>query len=76
MLEPSLTGAAEDPQIAIAVTVYNATGAGYGGDVAAPVFKDTVSFAVRQLGIPPSTVPLVRLPWYPGEEIESDDSVG
>ncbi len=67
---------AEDPQIAIAVTVYNATGAGYGGDVAAPVFKDTVSFAVRQLGIPPSTVPLVRLPWYPGEEIESDDSVG
>lgn len=67
---------AEDPQIAIAVTVYNATGAGYGGDVAAPVFKDTVTFAVRQLGIPPSTVPLVRLPWYPGEEIESDDSVG
>ncbi|MFT3943119.1 MAG: penicillin-binding protein 2 [Ancrocorticia sp.] len=70
---------AEDPQIAIAVTVYNADGAGYGGDVAAPVFKDTVSFAVRQLGIPPSTVPLVRLPWYPGEEIkpnDSDDSVG
>ncbi len=63
---------AEDPQIAIAVTVYNADGAGYGGDVAAPVFKDTVSFAVRQLGIPPSTVPLVRLPWYPGEVIESN----
>lgn len=63
---------AEDPQIAIAVTVYNADGAGYGGDVAAPVFKDTVTFAVRQLGIPPSTVPLVRLPWYPGEVVESN----
>ena len=63
---------AEDPQIAIAVTVYNADGAGYGGEVAAPVFKDTVSFAVRQLGIAPSTVPLVRLPWYPGEVVESN----
>ncbi|MBR5950592.1 MAG: penicillin-binding protein 2, partial [Actinomycetaceae bacterium] len=31
---------AEDPQIAVAVVVYGASGAGYGGDVAAPVFKD------------------------------------
>lgn len=63
---------AEDPQIAIAVAVYNAPGAGYGGDVAAPVFKDVTEFAVRQLGIPPSTEPLVRLQWYPGEDVGND----
>ena len=63
---------AEDPQIAIAVAVYDASGAGYGGDVAAPVFKDVTTFAVRQLGIPPSTEPLVRLQWYPGEDVDND----
>ncbi|MGO1593406.1 MAG: peptidoglycan D,D-transpeptidase FtsI family protein [Ancrocorticia sp.] len=63
---------AEDPQIAIAVAVYNAPGAGYGGEVAAPVFKDVTTFAVRQLGIPPSTEPLVRLQWYPGEDVGND----
>ena len=63
---------AEDPQIAIAVAVYNAPGAGYGGEVAAPVFKDVTTFAVRQLGIPPSTEPLVRLQWYPGEDVNND----
>ena len=63
---------AEDPQIAIAVAVYNAPGAGYGGEVAAPVFKDVTTFALRQLGIPPSTEPLVRLQWYPGEDVNND----
>lgn len=58
---------AENPQIAVAVVIYNAGGPGYGGSVAAPVFRDVTSFAVRQLKIPPSTVPLVRLPWAPGE---------
>ena len=63
---------AEDPQIAVAVVVYNAAGAGYGGDVAAPVFSDVTTFAVRQLGISPSTQPLFKYPWYESE-IESDD---
>lgn len=58
---------AEDPQIAISVVMYNAEGAGYGGTVAAPVFRDVATFAVRQLAIAPSTVPLVTLPWYESE---------
>ncbi|MDO4888328.1 MAG: penicillin-binding protein 2 [Actinomycetaceae bacterium] len=58
---------AEKPQIAVAVVVYNGQGAGYGGEVAAPVFSDVATFAVRQLGIPPSTVPLYEYPWYKSE---------
>lgn len=58
---------AEDPQIAIAVVMYAPSGAGYGGTVAAPVFRDVATFAVRQLAIAPSTVPLVKLPWYASE---------
>ena len=55
---------AENPQIAIGVVLYNPEGKGYGGTVAAPVFHDIATFAVRQLAIPPSTVPLVEFPWY------------
>ncbi|MBE6484375.1 MAG: penicillin-binding protein 2 [Actinomycetaceae bacterium] len=64
---------AEDPQIAVAVVVYNAAGAGYGGEVAAPVFSDVAGFAVRQLGIPPSTVPLYKYPWFAYEMGSSTD---
>ncbi|OCA93313.1 peptidoglycan D,D-transpeptidase FtsI family protein [Actinobaculum suis] len=55
---------AENPQIAIAVTVYGGAGAGYGGETGAPVFKEVAQFATRQLGIPPSEVPLYKYPWY------------
>ncbi|MCF2705686.1 penicillin-binding protein 2 [Arcanobacterium haemolyticum] len=58
---------AENPQIAVAVVVFNGAGAGYGGEVAAPVFADVAGFAVRQLGIPPSTVPLYKYPWFTSE---------
>lgn len=58
---------AENPQIAIAVTVYGGAGAGYGGTTAAPVFKEVTEFATRQLGIPPSEVPLFKYPWYQWE---------
>lgn len=54
---------AEDPQIAIAVVVYNGNGPGYGSETAAPVFGEFGAFAVRHLGIPPSTTPLVQYPW-------------
>lgn len=54
---------AEKPQIAIAVAVYGAAGTAYGGDVAAPVFSEVGTFAVRQLAIPPSTEPLYKYPW-------------
>ncbi len=62
---------AEDPQIAVAVVVYNASGAGYGGDTAAVAFADIGSFAMRQMGIPPSTQELFLYPWF---ERELDDS--
>jgi len=58
---------AEKPQIAVAVVVYNGSGAGYGGEVAAPVFSQVSTFAVRQLGIAPSTTPLYKYPWYKSE---------
>ncbi|MFP7695981.1 peptidoglycan D,D-transpeptidase FtsI family protein [Trueperella sp. LYQ143] len=58
---------AEDPKIIFASIVYNARGAGYGGDTAAVVFAHTAEFAMRQMKIPPSTVPLVRLPWSESE---------
>lgn len=54
---------AEDPQIAVAVVVYNGAGPGYGSDTAAPVFRDFSSFAVRHLGIPPSSTPRIVFPW-------------
>lgn len=54
---------AEDPQIAIAVVTYSTSGPGYGGEVAAPVFADFSAFAMRHMGVPPSTVPLVHYPW-------------
>lgn len=62
---------AEDPKIIVASIVYNARGAGYGGDTAAAVFSGTANFAMRQMKIPPSQVPLARLPWTETELIHS-----
>lgn len=45
---------ADDPQVVIAVTVQRPTNGYYGGTVAAPVFKDVMSFALQDLGIPPT----------------------
>ena len=58
---------AEKPQVAIAVVVYGASGTAYGGDVAAPVFKDVGTFVVQQLGIAPSTQELYKYPWTKSE---------
>lgn len=58
---------AEDPQIAVAVVVYNGESPGYGSETAAPVFGEFGAFAVRHLGIPPSTTPLVQYPWSEAE---------
>ncbi|MFY9262785.1 MAG: penicillin-binding protein 2 [Actinomycetaceae bacterium] len=61
---------AEAPQIAVSVVVFNARGAGYGGDTAAVAFSDIASFAMRTLGVAPSTEPLYKYPWF---EEELDD---
>jgi cell division protein FtsI (penicillin-binding protein 3) len=46
---------AGDPQLVVGVTLQRPTNGYYGGTVAAPVFKDVMSFALQQQGIPPST---------------------
>lgn len=58
---------AEEPQIAVAVVVYNAAGAGYGGDTAAPAFAEIAGFTMRSMGVKPSTVDLVEFPWHRDE---------
>ncbi|MDO5701228.1 MAG: penicillin-binding protein 2 [Bowdeniella nasicola] len=45
---------ADNPRLAISVVVYAPTSGFQGGIVAAPVFKEIATFAVRYLGIPPS----------------------
>jgi cell division protein FtsI (penicillin-binding protein 3) len=45
---------AEDPRIAVGVFVDEPRGEVYGGEVAAPVFKEVVEYALRSMGVPPS----------------------
>ncbi|WP_239519556.1 peptidoglycan D,D-transpeptidase FtsI family protein [Arcanobacterium phocisimile] len=54
---------AEKPQVAIAVVMYNPSGPGYGSVTAAPVFADIGKFAMRLLGVAPSSEPLMKYPW-------------
>lgn len=44
---------ADEPELSILVTIDQPTGPIYGGDVAAPVFADIASYAVRHFGIAP-----------------------
>ena len=46
---------AEDPKIAISVTLQRPRNGYYGGSAAAPVFSDVAGFTMRHLKIPPST---------------------
>ncbi|WP_432788923.1 penicillin-binding protein 2 [Brevibacterium sp. K11IcPPYGO002] len=46
---------AEDPELAISVTLQRPRNGYYGGQAAAPVFSDVAGFAMRHLKIPPST---------------------
>ncbi|MFC5369920.1 peptidoglycan D,D-transpeptidase FtsI family protein [Arcanobacterium bovis] len=58
---------AENPKIAVAVVIYTGHEPGFGGVIAAPVFADIGEFAMRQMKVPPSTVPLYKYPWYESE---------
>ncbi len=46
---------ADDPQLAISVTLQRPRKGYYGGTAAAPVFSDVAGFAMRHMRIPPST---------------------
>ncbi len=45
---------ADDPAIVVAVVIQRPTNGYYGGTVAAPVFKDVMSFALQDQAVPPS----------------------
>lgn len=45
---------AEDPELVVQVAVHDPESGHAGGDVAAPVFRDIMSFAVKSLRIPPT----------------------
>ena len=45
---------ADDPRIVVTVIMYDPKTSIYGGEVAAPVFKDVATFALQELRVPPS----------------------
>lgn len=45
---------ADDPKLVVGVIMQRPTNGFYGGTVAAPVFKDVMSFALQDQGIPPT----------------------
>lgn len=56
---------ADSPRIVVSVTLSNPRSSIWGGDVAAPVFKDVASYALQYLGVPPSAPapPLFPVTW-------------
>lgn len=56
---------ADNPRIAVSVVIYLPQGLGYGSLTAAPAFKTVATFAMRELGVPPSATEHTPLPWNP-----------
>lgn len=56
---------ADDPSIVVSVIMYNPKTSIYGGDVAAPLFRDATRFALQSLRVPPSgtTAKLYPITW-------------
>lgn len=54
---------AEDPKIAVAVVAHTKGTEGYGETISAPVFAKLAQFAMRKMGVPPSTQQMVDYPW-------------
>lgn len=48
------TAPADDPRIVVTVILYDPKSSIWGGEVAAPVFKDVATFALQELRVPPS----------------------
>lgn len=46
---------ADDPRIVVSVIMLNPSTSIWGGEVAAPVFRDVATFTLQSLGVPPST---------------------
>lgn len=56
---------AGDPQLVVQVVLHDPQRGHYGGQVAAPVFRDVMSFALKSLEIPPSGTEPAKLPLHP-----------
>lgn len=65
---------ADNPRLAVSVVVYHPQSGFQGGIVAAPVFKEIATFALRYLGIPPSETPPELYPVLEDEEETTGDS--
>jgi cell division protein FtsI (penicillin-binding protein 3) len=52
---------ADKPQLVVSVVLQNPKGKHYGGQLAAPVFRTVMSFALETLQIPPTGLPPARL---------------
>ena len=53
---------ADNPRVVVSVILYDPQSSIYGGEVAAPVFKDVATFALQTLRVPPSTGTLTQYP--------------
>lgn len=53
---------ADNPRIVVSVILYDPKSSIWGGDVAAPVFKDVATFALQTLRVPPSTGTMMQYP--------------
>ncbi|NTV39495.1 MAG: penicillin-binding protein 2 [Demequinaceae bacterium] len=53
---------ADSPRVVVSVILYDPKSSIWGGDVAAPVFKDVATFALQTLRVPPSTGTLTQYP--------------
>ena len=58
---------ADDPQLVVAVTLQRPIRGYYGGTVAAPVFKDIMTYALQKLQIPPTGTKSPRISIHPGD---------
>ena len=53
---------ADNPRVVVSVILYDPKSSIWGGEVAAPVFKDVTTFALQTLRVPPSTGTLTQYP--------------
>ena len=53
---------ADNPRVVVSVIMYDPKSSIYGGEVAAPVFKDVATFALQTLRVPPSQGTLTQYP--------------
>jgi cell division protein FtsI (penicillin-binding protein 3) len=65
---------AEAPRVVVGVFVDEPKGEVYGGEVAAPAFREVAEYAMKMLGVPPAGAALTAAPGQTGPaEAEADD---